>query len=131
MHQAGGSADRKKAASRCAVVRQRGAILLAADINFWRSAKTSHSRAVPSLEAVTTRLPSGLNAAPTTLSPCPMPALPLPPPTSPPHPPPARLVRPVRARGDELAAGNALPQPRGGVAGCGHDTLAVGAERRA
>src|SRR5260370_33589824 len=68
MHQAGGSADRKKDASRCAVVRQRGAILLAADINFCRSAKTSHSRAAPSLHAVTTRLSSGLNAALKTLS---------------------------------------------------------------
>src|SRR6267154_1307082 len=68
MHQAGGSADRKKDASRCAAVRQRGAAILAADINLWRSAKTSHSRAVPSLEAVTTRLSSGLNAALNTLS---------------------------------------------------------------
>src|SRR6266403_1281958 len=63
MHQAGGSADRKKDASRCAAVRQRGAAVLAADINFSRWAKTSHSRASPSLEAVTTRLSSGLNAA--------------------------------------------------------------------
>src|SRR5260370_23929000 len=68
MHQAGGSAGRKKDASRCAAVRQRGAAILAVDINFWRSAKTSHSRAVPSLEAVTTRLSSGLNAALNTLS---------------------------------------------------------------
>src|SRR5712671_7702022 len=63
MHQAGGSAGRKKDASRCSAVRQRGATILAADINFWVSAKTSHSRAVPSLDAVTTRLSSGLNAA--------------------------------------------------------------------
>src|SRR5258707_9955423 len=68
MHQAGGSADRKKDASRCTAVRQRGAAVLAADISFWRSAKTSHSRAVPSLHAVTTRLSSGLNAALNTLS---------------------------------------------------------------
>src|SRR5260370_15356287 len=68
MHQAGGSADRKKDASRCAAVRQRGATVLAADINFSRSAKTSHCRAVPSLDAVTTRLSSGLNAALKTLS---------------------------------------------------------------
>src|ERR1700686_1994065 len=68
MHQAGGSAGRKKDVSRCSAVRQRGATILAADINFWVSAKTSHSRAVPSLDAVTTRLSSGLNATLNTLS---------------------------------------------------------------
>src|SRR5262249_19890579 len=68
MHQAGGSAGRKKDASRCSAVRQRGATILAADINFWVSTKISHSRAAPSLEAVTTRLVSGLNAASSTLS---------------------------------------------------------------
>src|SRR5215475_2982558 len=68
MHQAGGSAGRKKDASRCSAVRQRGAAILAADIKFWVSAKTSHSRAVPSLDAVTTCLPPGLNAALSTLS---------------------------------------------------------------
>src|SRR5258707_14013323 len=68
MHQAGGSADRKKDASRCAVVRHRAVILWAADINVCRSAKPSHSREAPSLHAVTTRLSSGLNAALNTLS---------------------------------------------------------------
>src|SRR5580704_7620569 len=63
MHQAGGSAGRKKDALRCSVVRQRGAAILARDINSWVSAKTSHRRTVPSLDPVTTRWPSGLNAA--------------------------------------------------------------------
>src|ERR1700693_3374686 len=68
MHHAGGSVLRKKDAWRCSAVRQRGAPILAADINSWVSTKTSHRRAVPSLDAVTTRLPSGLNAALNTLS---------------------------------------------------------------
>src|SRR5215470_19486788 len=68
MHQAGGSVGRKKDASRCSAVRQRGTTVLAADINFRVSAKASHSRAVPSLEAVMTRLSSGLKAALSTLS---------------------------------------------------------------
>src|SRR5579871_2651416 len=68
MHQAGGSDGRKKNASRCSAVRQRGATILAAPINVWVSAKTSQSRAAPSLDAVTTCLLSGLKAALKTLS---------------------------------------------------------------
>src|ERR1700684_3506014 len=75
MHQAGGSAGRKKDALRCSVVRQRGATSLASDINSWVSAKTSHSRTVPSLDPVTTRRPSGLNATLITRSGWPMEAI--------------------------------------------------------
>src|SRR6516162_2747199 len=75
MQQAGGSAGRKKDALRCSVVRQRGATILASDINSWVSAKTSHRRTVPSLDPVTTRWPSGLNAALITLSGWPMAAI--------------------------------------------------------
>src|ERR1700722_607519 len=62
MHQAGGAAGRKKDAWRCSLVRQRGAALLAADINSLVSANMPHRRTIPSLDPVTTRWPSGLNA---------------------------------------------------------------------
>src|SRR6266446_1385701 len=62
MHQRGGSAARKNSL-RCAAVRQRGITALACDTNSWVFAKISHSRAVLSTDAVTMRLPSGLNAA--------------------------------------------------------------------
>jgi hypothetical protein len=61
-HQAGNSGGRKNAV-RCSPVRQRGIAALAADINCRVVAKTAHSRAVLSADAVTMRLPSGLNAA--------------------------------------------------------------------
>ena len=48
---------------RCAGVRQRGTTALACDTSSWVSAKISHRRAVLSADAVTMRVPSGLNAA--------------------------------------------------------------------
>ena len=68
MHHAGGSGGRKNDAWRCSGVRQRGAAVLTAAINSAGSARTSHRRAMPSLDAVATRLPSGLKAAPNTRS---------------------------------------------------------------
>src|SRR5271163_440112 len=62
MHQAGGLGRRKNVV-RCSTVRQREMAALAADANWWVVAKTPHSRAVSSQDAVTMRLPSGLNAA--------------------------------------------------------------------
>src|SRR5438034_1290675 len=61
MHHKGGSGGRKNAL-RCVGVRQRGMAALTWDTNAWVS-HTSHSRAVLSSDAVTMRLPSGLNAA--------------------------------------------------------------------
>src|SRR5262245_6912858 len=61
MHHGGGSGDRKNAL-RWATVRQRGAATLACNTRLLVSAKISHSHAF-SPDAVTMRLPSGLNAA--------------------------------------------------------------------
>src|SRR5580704_3635762 len=66
MHHPGGSAERKKAL-RCDSVRQRGTTALARVTSTCVSAKMFHTRAVLSAEAVTMRLPSGLNAASYTL----------------------------------------------------------------
>src|SRR6516164_2232030 len=71
MHQAGGSGSRK-AAVRRAAVRQRGMTSLASSTRPFVVRKTSHSRAVLSVDAVTTRRPSGLNAALFTAFLCPL-----------------------------------------------------------
>src|SRR6516165_5502218 len=70
MHQAGGSISRK-AALRRAAVRQRGTASLASSMRSFVG-RESHSRAVLSSDAVTTRRPSGLNAALITTSSCPL-----------------------------------------------------------
>src|SRR5262245_40039686 len=62
MHHAGGSGS-WNAASRRVRVRQRGTACLALSIISCVVGHTSHSRAVPSDDAATTRRPSGLNAA--------------------------------------------------------------------
>ena len=68
---------------------------------------TSHSRAVLSFDAVTMRLPSGLNAA---------------------YAQSLRMADQWRA---DLFASLGVPQPRGLVDSRGDDALPVGAERRA
>src|SRR5262249_55247683 len=71
MHQAGGSGARNDSL-RCAGLRQRGTMALARVTSSWVLATTFHSRAVLSPDAVTIRLPSGLNAALVTLASCPL-----------------------------------------------------------
>src|SRR2546421_2109775 len=66
MHQSGGSGGRNDCL-RSAGLRQRGAMVLACVTSSW-VAKTFHNRAVLSTDAVTMRLPSGLNAALKTVS---------------------------------------------------------------
>src|SRR5262245_14043662 len=67
MHQGGGS-GRRENWRRWAAVRQRGMTPFACDTNSCVFAKISHTHAVLSRDAVTMRLPSGLNAAPSTRS---------------------------------------------------------------
>src|SRR5215216_986334 len=62
MHQKGGFCGKGKSPS-CTVVRQRGAAVFTCVTSSWVFAKIFHSRAVLSSDAVTMRVPSGLNAA--------------------------------------------------------------------
>ncbi len=68
MHHAGGSRSRK-AFSRCSRVMQRGTVFIASSMSSCLVGGICQRRAVPSSVAVTTRRPSGLNAALNTLSP--------------------------------------------------------------
>ena len=150
MHQAGGSGGRKKAfALRGGKAARDGG--LGGDTKPLVSGKMSHTRAVLSLDAVTMRLPSGLNAALTHLirrgrgA-----ALPIGLPVSASH---TRAVLSADAvtmrlpsglnaalhtasvmafeRLADRLAGLGVPQPRRLVPRRGDDALAVGAERRA